>query len=113
MRAVRRLFGCAVYRCALESDRMTLTLANAEDLQRLEELVSREVSAKQRDRYRAVLLVASEQLEGDEIAKRLGRSPRFVDEWVGRYRRGGIDAMRRFPRGRRAAAGTAARRATP
>ncbi len=73
---------------------MTLTLANAGDLTRLEELVSREINAKQRDRYRAVFLVASEQLEGDEIAKRLGRSARFVDEWVARYRRGGIDALR-------------------
>ena len=72
---------------------MTLTLADPGDIQRLEEMVLRELNAKQRDRYRAVFLVASEQLEGDEIAKRLGRSPRFVDEWVGRYRRGGIDAL--------------------
>jgi len=72
---------------------MTLTLASPGDLHHLEELVARESHAKQRDRYRAVLLVASEQLEGDEIAKRLGRSPRFVDEWVSRYRRGGINAL--------------------
>jgi transposase len=72
---------------------MTLTLADADDLPRLQKLVARETNAKQRDRYRVVLLVAAEQLEGDEIAKRLGRSPRFVDEWAGRYRRGGIDAL--------------------
>ena len=51
--------------------------------------MTRESNAKQRDRYRAVLL-AMDGLEGDEIAERLGRSPRFVDEWVGRYRRGGV-----------------------
>ena len=72
---------------------MTLTLLDGADLRRLEELVAREANAKQRDRYRAVLLVAREQLEGDEISKPLGRSPRFVDEWAGRYRRGGIDAL--------------------
>ncbi len=47
----------------------------------------------QRDRYRAVLLIAQETLEGDEVARRLGRSPRFVDEWAGRYRRGGLAAL--------------------
>jgi transposase len=47
----------------------------------------------QRDRYRAVLLAASERLEGDQIAGRIGRSPRFVDEWVGRYRRNGLKAL--------------------
>ena len=63
-----------------------------EDRQSLEELVRREPDARQRDRYRAVLL-AMDGLEGDEVAGRLGRSPRFVDEWVGRYRRGGIGAL--------------------
>jgi transposase len=72
---------------------MMLTLHDGEDLSRLQKLVAREANTKQRDRYRAVLLVAAEQLGGDEIAKRLGRSPRFVDEWAGRYRRGGIDAL--------------------
>lgn len=73
---------------------MTLTPHDADDVRRLRELVAREADARQRDRYRAVLLVLGEQLEGDEIAERLGRSPRFVDEWAGRYRRGGIDALR-------------------
>ena len=54
--------------------------------------MSREPNAKQRDRYRAVLL-AMDGLEGDEIAGRVGRSPRFVDEWAGRYRKGGLDAL--------------------
>lgn len=62
------------------------------DRQRLSELAAREADARQRDRYRVVLL-AMEDLEGDDIAGRVGRSPRFVDKWVGRYRSGGIDAL--------------------
>jgi len=72
---------------------MTVTPHAPGDRQSLEDLVRRESDAKQRDRYRAVLL-AMGGLEGDEIAGRLGRSPRFVDEWVGRYRRGGLAALR-------------------
>jgi transposase len=72
---------------------MMLTLHESGDLRRLQKLVAQESNAKQRDRYRAVLLVASERLEGDEIARRLARSPRFVDEWVSRYRGGGIGAL--------------------
>jgi transposase len=72
---------------------MTVTPHAAGDRQSLEGLVRREAHARQRDRYRAVLL-AMDDLEGDEIALRLGRSPRFVDEWVGRYRRGGVAALR-------------------
>lgn len=72
---------------------MTVIPRDPEDRQVLNELVRREPDARQRDRYRAVLL-AMDGLEGDEIALRLGRSPRFVDEWVGRYRRGGIAALR-------------------
>jgi transposase len=71
---------------------MTVTLHHADDQQRLEHLVKSEKNAKQRDRYRAVLL-AIEGREGDDIASRLGRSPRFVDEWVARYRHAGIDAL--------------------
>lgn len=70
------------------------------DRPRLEVLVRSEANAKQRDRYRAVLLAMGEgesdgaaEREGDEIAEMIGRSPRFVDEWVGRYRRGGLAAL--------------------
>jgi transposase len=73
---------------------MMLTLRQDDDVPRLRSLVACESNAKQRDRYRAVLLVLDERLEGDEVALRLGRSPRFVDEWAARYRRGGIDALR-------------------
>lgn len=71
---------------------MTVTPHTAEDRQVLHERVARESNAKQRDRYRAVLL-AMDGLEGDEIAGRVGRSPRFVDEWAGRYRKGGVEAL--------------------
>jgi len=64
------------------------------DPARLLELVGSQSKALQRDRYRAVFLAMrgrdGEELEGDQIAAMLGRSPRFVDEWVGRYRRGGL-----------------------
>lgn len=72
---------------------MTVTLHEPSDLQTLSELIRRENNAKQRDRYRAVLL-ARQGLEGEEIAARLGRSPRFVDEWVARYRRQGLAGLR-------------------
>ena len=76
---------------------MTLIPHDESDRQRLEELTRGEDDAKQRDRYRVVLLAlaaeGAEEREGDEIAEMLGRSPRFVDEWAGRYRRGGIAAL--------------------
>ena len=74
---------------------MTLIPHDESDRRKLEELVRCEPDAKQRDRYRAVLLALDpvEEREGDEIAEFLGRSPRFVDEWAGRYRRGGLAAL--------------------
>jgi transposase len=81
---------------------MKLALHHLDDLDRLRERVAAERGARQRDRYRAVLLVAADAPEGDEVARRLGRSPRFVDEWVGRYRRGGLAALApRKPPGQR------------
>jgi len=60
--------------------------------------VKLETNAKQRDRLRAVLLAAEgeegAELEGDQIASRLGRSPRFVDQWLARYRSGGLAALK-------------------
>lgn len=72
---------------------MTLTMHDPADRTALHRRIARENNAKQRDRYRVVLLAATGQLQGDEIAEQLGRSPRFVDEWASRYRRGGIDAL--------------------
>lgn len=71
---------------------MLVLLHSPADLTELRRLASAERRALQRDRYRAVLL-AVDDLEGDEIASRIGRSPRFVDEWIGRYRKGGLAAL--------------------
>ena len=86
------MFGCAIGEGVAQSRTMTITPHACEDRHRLSERIAREHNAKQRDRYRAVLL-AMDGIEGDEIALRLARSPRFVDEWAARYRRGGIDAL--------------------
>lgn len=55
----------------------------------------------QRDRLRVVLLAgAGDDEDGngcelfrEQIAARVGRSRQFVDEWVGRYRKGGLDLI--------------------
>lgn len=78
---------------------MTVMVRDPSDLPKLRELARAEGSAKQRDRYRAVLLAMEGEtdggeLEGDQIAERLGRSPRFVDEWLARYRRAGLEGMK-------------------
>ena len=71
---------------------MRVTLHDPSDLPRLRELVARERNAKQRDRYRVVLLAAEglggRELTREEIAAAVGRSRQFVDEWVKRYRHG-------------------------
>jgi transposase len=77
---------------------MKVSLLDPADLQKLQERVRSETNARQRDRLRAVLLGAEGEegceLEGDQIAHRLGRSPRFVDQWLARYRAGGLAAIR-------------------
>jgi transposase len=77
---------------------MRVILHDPSDLLRLRELVGRERNAKQRDRYRVVLLAAEglggRELKREQIAAAVGRSRQFVDEWVKRYRRGGIEALR-------------------
>lgn len=52
----------------------------------------------QRDRLRVVQLAGDGDAEGrelfrEQIAERVGRSRQFVDQWVGRYRTGGLDAI--------------------
>lgn len=77
---------------------MKVTLHDQADLQTLRERTRSEANAKQRDRLRAVLLAAEgndgAELEGDDIARRVGRSPRFVDQWLARYRKGGLEAIK-------------------
>ncbi len=54
--------------------------------------------AVQRDRYNVILLLGDggpdgEELEREQIASVLKRSRQFVDQWAGRYRAGGFDAV--------------------
>jgi transposase len=77
---------------------MKVQWKDVEDAQRLKERVAEQTNAKQRDRYRAVLIAGEglgerAELQREEIAAVLGRSRQFVDSWVGRYRRGGIEAL--------------------
>jgi transposase len=80
----------------------------AGDETRLIGLVAGTSNAKQRDRYRVVLIAGRglgerRELEREQIAQAVGRSRQFVDQWVGRYRRGGIEALvpRRQPGAKR------------
>jgi len=77
---------------------MTVVLHRDDDVARLRRLVRDEGKAIQRDRWRVVLLAAQPPAEGEltreQIAAAVGRSRQFVDEWVGRYRRGGVDNLR-------------------
>jgi transposase len=71
---------------------------DAADEPRLAALVDATRDAKQRDRYRVVLIAGAglgdePELDRERIAAAVGRSRQFVDEWVGRYRKGGIDAL--------------------
>ena len=78
---------------------MRVEWADPADAQVLRQLIAGESNAKQRDRYRAVLLAAEglgdqPELTREQIAAGIGRSRQFVDEWVGRYRRGGVASLR-------------------
>lgn len=72
---------------------MNITPHRGNDRERLRGLIGRQRRAVQRDRLRAVLL-AVEGKEALEIARMLGRSRRFVQQWAYAYRDGGIDAVR-------------------
>jgi transposase len=84
---------------------MTVTWKEPSDSQRLKELVATVDNAKQRDRYRVVLLAGDgstlagdgsashRQLTREQIAEIVGRSRQFVDEWVGRYRSKGLPGL--------------------
>jgi transposase len=69
------------------------------DAERLRDLMNGESDAKQRDRYRVVLIAGEglgeqRELERQAIAQTVNRARQFVDQWVGRYRRDGISALR-------------------
>ena len=69
------------------------------DARQLRDRIAQETNAKQRDRYRVVLIAGEglgeeAELERQQIATALGRSRQFVDQWVGRYRCGGLAALK-------------------
>jgi transposase len=77
---------------------MKVIWKDAGDERRLIDLVALTSDAKQRDRYRVVLIAGRglggrPALDREQIAAAVGRSRQFVDQWVGRYRSGGIAAL--------------------
>ena len=58
---------------------------------------ARQRKTLQRDRLRVVLLAGDgeedRELFREQIAERVGRSRQFVDQWVTRYRKGGLGAI--------------------
>jgi len=71
---------------------MDVTLHRGEDAQTLHDLIRQENNAKQRDRFRVVLLaVAGESCPA--IMRMLGRSRGFVQRWAYAYRDGGLEAI--------------------
>ena len=71
---------------------MNVRVHHPNDLERLSDIGRKEADAKQRDRYRAVLL-ALEGQTAKVIMTTINRSRRFVQRWVYVYRDGGIDAI--------------------
>jgi transposase len=72
---------------------MNVTAHDPSDLDQLRRRIAREANAKQRDRWRAVLLA----LEGEktkEIMDKLDRSKNFVQRWVYFYRDHGLERVR-------------------
>jgi transposase len=72
---------------------MNITPHHLTDLDELRRRIRQEANAKQRDRWRAVLLA----LEGKttaEIMDKLGRSKNFVQRWVYFYRDHGLERIR-------------------
>jgi transposase len=72
---------------------MELSLHHPQDLSVLRQLVRKESNAKQRDRYRAVVLALEGQTE-PEIRLRLGRSRGFIQRWVYAYRDQSIGGLK-------------------
>lgn len=72
---------------------MQITPHHPEDLEQLRQRSQQERDAKQRDRYRAVVL-ALESHSAPEIARTLARSRRCVQLWVYAYRDHGPEGLR-------------------
>ena len=71
---------------------MQIKLHYPEELTQLRQQSRQQRDAKQRDRYRAILL-AIEGHDAPSIARTLGRSRRFVQWWVYRYRDHGLESV--------------------
>lgn len=71
---------------------MNISTHHFDDIDRLKKLVNTESNAKQRDRYRSVVLALTGLTE-PEIRLRTGRSRGFIQRWVYAYRDGGIDSL--------------------
>jgi transposase len=72
---------------------MNIEPRDVEDCQELRRRIRTEPNAKQRDRYRAVLLA----LEGETTAviqEKLDRSKNFVQRWAYAYREAGLEGVR-------------------
>lgn len=76
---------------------MEIVPRSPDDVSRLQQLVRSERRAKQRDRWRVVLL-ALQGFTAPQIAAKLDRSRRFVQIWVYRYRDEGFDGLQERPR---------------
>jgi transposase len=77
---------------------MKVVRRQEDDRERLNGLIQQEKNVWQRDRLRSVLL-ALEGRGAVEIAGVLGRSRRFVQEWVYAYRDEGVEGVRPRPPG--------------
>lgn len=71
---------------------MNVTCHHVKDIEALRDRIGKESNAKQRDRYRVILL-ALEGLGAKEIAARLSRCRNFVQRWVYVYRDHGLEAV--------------------
>jgi transposase len=71
---------------------MHIQLRAPQDLTQLRQQSRQQRDARQRDRYRAIVL-ALEGHDAPAIARTLSRSRRFVQGWVYRYRDHGLDAV--------------------
>ena len=76
---------------------MLIQLRDGEDLLELQRRIRQETNAKQRDRYRAVLLALQGQSAPD-IVRHTGRSRRFVQRWAYVYRDLGLASIGERPR---------------
>ena len=72
---------------------MNVTVREPTDLDELRKRIRRETNAKQRDRWRAVLL-ALEGVPTAVIMSKLDRSKNFVQRWVYFYRDHGLERVR-------------------